>query len=90
MLNHFNRDLNLEIMSRQYPMRFTLENGTHVLVNRISNDTFDFTLNKKEGPSSHFIYTRDDGRTKTEIEDPLSFDEVDALRKFWLETEDIV
>lgn len=76
-------------MTQHYPLEFTLENGTHVLVNKTGTNTFDFTMKPEEGPTRHFTYV-DDGRSKTEVEESLDFDQVDALRKFWLENADIV
>jgi len=76
-------------MTNHFPLEFTLENGTHVSVNNSGSNTFDFTLHPENGSARHFTYVND-GRTKTEAEEPLSFEEVDALRRFWLETTDIL
>lgn len=76
-------------MSSHFPLRFTLGTGSHVLVNKTGPDTYDFTINPEEGPARQFTYV-DDGKTKTEAEESLGFEETDALRRFWLETEDIV
>ncbi len=74
-------------MSTHYPFEFTLEDGTHVVVDRVGTNTYDFKLIPKEAPITHFTYV-DDGRTKTEVEENLNFDELNALRRFWLETEE--
>ena len=76
-------------MTSHFPLEFTLDTGTHVLINKTGANTFDFTLHPEEGAARQFTYV-DDGRTKTEVEEPLAFEEVDALRRFWLETEDII
>jgi len=75
-------------MTNTFPLRFTLENGTHVVVNNTANRTYAFTLNPENGPAHEFTYL-DDGRSKTEVEEGLNFEEIDALRQFWLETENI-
>jgi hypothetical protein len=76
-------------MKKSYPLKFTLENGTHVVVNKTGTNTFDFTLNPHKGPTSQFTYV-EDGRSKTAVEESLDFEQIDALRTFWLENEDIV
>jgi len=75
-------------MVHSFPLEFTLERGTHVLVNNNGANTYEFTLKPEDGPSRQFTYV-DDGRTKTEAEESLDFEETDVLRTFWLETEDI-
>ena len=74
-------------MTKHFPLEFTLENGSHVLVNKTGTNVFEFTLKREDGPTRHFTYV-DDGKTKTETEESLEFEEVDALRTFWLEMED--
>ena len=74
-------------MSKQYPLRFTLEDGIKVVVNKTGNNTYDFTLDK-HGAASHFTYVND-GRPKSEIDAGLDFDQLNAVRRFWLETEDV-
>ncbi len=76
-------------MSTSYPMDFTLEDGTRVTVNQISTNTYDFAMQPEKGPVTHFTY-EEDGRTKTEVEENLNFDELNALRRFWLEREDLI
>ena len=76
-------------MSTHYPLKYTLEDGTHVTVNRIDANTFEFNLDPPDGSPSHFTYVQDN-RSKTELEESLDFNQLDALRRFWLETEDIV
>jgi hypothetical protein len=69
-------------MSIEYPYKFTLEDGVHVEVRSTGNDTYDFTLTK-EGAARHFTYV-DDERSKDEKTAHLDFDELNALRAFWL------
>lgn len=76
-------------MSSQFPMEFTLENGSHVVVEKTGSNVYNFTIKPEEGPASQFTYI-DDGKTKTEAEESLNFEQVDALRTFWLETNDLV
>jgi hypothetical protein len=76
-------------MTKHFPLKFTLENGSHVLVEKTGPNRYDFTIDPEKGPARHFTYL-DDGRTKSEAEASLDFEEVDALRTFWLETSDLV
>ena len=76
-------------MTKHFPIEFDLENGSHVMVDKTGSNIFDFTIKPEEGPMRKFTYV-DDGKTKTEAEASLEFEQVDALRKFWLETEDLV
>jgi hypothetical protein len=76
-------------MTKHFPIEFDLENGSHVMVDKTGSNIFDFTIKPEEGPLRQFTYV-DDGKTKTEAEASLEFEQVDALRKFWLETEDLV
>jgi hypothetical protein len=75
-------------MVKEYPIGFTLENGTHVIVNKTGPDTYDFTLEPTDRPPRHFTY-RDDS-TKAEIDETLDFEQLDAVRTFWLKNEDVV
>ena len=74
-------------MLKEYPIGFTLENGTHVIVNKTGPNTYDFTLEPTEGAPRHFTY-RDDS-TKAEIDETLDFEQLDAVRTFWLKNEDV-
>lgn len=73
-------------MAIEYPLEFTLENGTHVTVNRLKNKNYDFELKPEEGETRHFAYNDDETFT-TEKEEKLDFDQLNALRRFWLERE---
>jgi hypothetical protein len=75
-------------MIKHYPAEFTLDSGTHVVVTKNEGKTYDFSLTPKHGAAHHFTYT-DDNRPKAEIEEGLDFEELNALRMFWLKNEDI-
>jgi hypothetical protein len=69
-------------------MEFSLENGSHVLVEKTGTTLYTFTIKPEEGPSRQFTYVND-GKTREEAERTLDFEEIDALRRFWLETSDL-
>lgn len=73
-------------MKKQFPIRFTLDDGTQVVVNHSDPHTYDFTLLSDEGGERHFSY-RDDVTFTDEMEESLDFDQLNALRRFWLEQE---
>ncbi len=76
-------------MKKSYPLHFTLEDGTKVEVNKTGADTYDFTLNMPAGRTEHFTFV-DEGKPFAEVEDSLEdFDQLDALRTFWLERQSI-
>lgn len=75
-------------MSKHYPLKFILEDGVRVEVNKTGNNTYDFTLARKEG-ASHFTYI-DDDRPKDKKIESLDFDQLNAVRKFWLEKDKII
>lgn len=75
-------------MLKEYPIAFTLENGTHVVVHKTGPETYDFTLEPADGPPRQFTY-RDD-LPKTEVDEALDFEQLDAVRTFWLKNEDVV
>jgi hypothetical protein len=73
-------------MAADFPLQFTLESGTDVTINRIDQHHFDFVLKPEEEAESHFSY--DHSVTFTpEMEEKLTFDQLNALRRFWLEME---
>lgn len=69
-------------------MKYTLENGTNVTVQK-STDAYDFTLTPTSGAAQSFTY-REGEHTKAEWDALLNFEQLDALREFWLKTEDDV
>ncbi|MDB5248395.1 MAG: hypothetical protein JWQ40_2789 [Segetibacter sp.] len=76
-------------MPHHFPLKYTLESGTQVEVNRTAANTYNFVLTTTEGTSDNFMYV-EDGRTKDEIEEGLDFDQLNALRAFWLKSEDLM
>jgi len=66
-----------------------LEDGVHVEVNKTGNDTFDFTLTSEQG-NKRYLTIVDDDRPKDQIVEPFDFDQLNAVRRFWLETDDII
>ena len=73
-------------MKKKFPLHFTLENGTHVGVNHTPDHIYDFTLRPERGADNHFSY-RDDETFTEDMERSLDFDQLNALRRFWLEQE---
>lgn len=74
-------------MTTDFPMEFSLENGSHVLVEKMGTQ-YTFTIKPEEGPSRQFTYI-DNGKTREEAERGLDFEQIDALRRFWLETSEL-
>ena len=70
-------------MSKHYPLRFTLEDGVRVEVNKTGTETYDFLLADKGREARHF--TLIDTLGKDEIEASMDFDQLNAVRRFWLE-----
>ena len=76
-------------MSTHFPLKYTLEDGVHVVVNQTGNDTYDFTLTSKEGTQRHFSFV-DDERPKEEKIEALDFDQLNAVRAFWLKEHSVI
>ena len=74
-------------MSKHYPIKFTLEDGIHVEVNKTGNETYDFILSPQGGPERRFTIV--DDVSKDKVTEPLDFDQLNAVRRFWLEQENI-
>lgn len=75
---------------KEYPLHFTLSSGTEVIVDNTGRNTYEFTLKHEDGrPTEHFTYV-DDYRPKSEWDDVLAFEQLDALRTFWLMNEEVV
>jgi hypothetical protein len=70
-------------MIHNFPIEYTLESGTRVTINKESADTYDFFLKPIKKPAGQFTYV-DDGRPKSAWDDSLDFEQLEALRKFWL------
>ena len=75
-------------MSKHYPLKFTLEDGVHVTVKKTGDNTYDFALTPESGPERHFIFV--DDKPKDEVLESMDFDQLTAVRRFWLEQEDVI
>ncbi len=67
-------------------MQFTLENGTNVTVGKQDNGSYHFSVTPTQGATQSFTY-REGEHTKAEWDKLLDFDQLDALREFWLKTD---
>ena len=74
-------------MSKHYPLHFTLEDGVHVTVNKTGDNIYDFTLTPKHGPERHFTFV--DDKPQDEVIANMDFDQLNAVRTFWLEQEHV-
>jgi hypothetical protein len=74
-------------MSEHYPLNFTLEDGTHVTINKTAEHTFDFQLKPADGPERHFTFI--DDRPRNEVIESMDFDQLNAIRRFWLKQDDM-
>ena len=75
-------------MEKKFPLEFTLEDGTHVRVEKTGDHLYDFTLRDEEHGTRHF-HLNDQEEFTDEKEKSLDFDQLNALRKFWLETRNV-
>ena len=73
-------------MDKQYPLHFVLGNGTKVQVDEKGADTYEFSLQPEEGAARQFTYVNDEAFTAS-AEETFDFEQLDAVRKFWLELE---
>ena len=76
-------------MAHDFPMKFTLESGTEVQVSQTAANTYSFDLIDSDGKSDNFTYI-DDNRSRDEVEETLDFDQLNALRAFWLKRDEVV
>ena len=74
-------------MSKHFPLHFTLEDGVHVTVNKTGDNVYDFALTPKHGPERHFTFA--DDKPQDEVIAAMDFDQLNAVRRFWLEQEDL-
>ena len=74
-------------MSKHYPLKFTLEDGVRVSVNKVGDKTYDFTLTPEQGAERHFTFS--DDKPQEDVIEKLDFDQLNAVRRFWLEQEKI-
>ncbi len=75
------------VMSKHFPLEFTLEDGVHVTINQAGNKIYDFTLTPKEGEARHFTFT--DDKPRQDVINSMDFDQLNAVRRFWLEEENM-
>lgn len=76
-------------MVKSFPIEYTLESGTKVTITKAGADTYDFSLQPNDKPPRQFTYV-EDGRPKAAWDESLDFEQLEALRKFWLKEEDVV
>ena len=74
-------------MKHSYPMEFVLDDGTRVVVDKTGTHHYTFALTPQNGAVEHFTVNDDEEFTE-EKEKLLSFDQLNALRLFWLKTRD--
>ena len=72
-------------MEKKFPLEFKLEDGTQVTVAKTGEHLYDFTLTDEENGTRHF-HLNDQEEFTDEKEKELDFDQLNALRRFWLET----
>lgn len=76
-------------MIESFPVDFELESGAKVMVDKRAAELYDFTILTPGKPARLFTYV-DDGRPKAHWDETLDFEQLEALRKFWLMNEDVV
>lgn len=81
--------IKLSFMIENFPVEYTLERGIKVTVDKKEPDTYNFVLRSSGKPMESFTYV-DDGRPKAEWDERLGFDQLEALRKFWLMNEEVL
>ncbi len=74
-------------MPIKFPLKFTLEDGVEVTITKNGENNYDFNLQSEDGTERRFLYT--DGKPRNEWIESLEFDQLNAVRKFWLEQEDM-
>jgi hypothetical protein len=75
-------------MDNKFPLYFTLDSGTNVTVADEGAGNYLFTLKPEDGTARQFTYA-DGAHTKAEWDELADFEQLEALRKFWLEMEDV-
>ena len=71
---------------KKFPLAFTLDNHTHVVVNKTGTHTYDFSLTPPGGTTRHFTYNNE--QSKAEVDKLLDFEQINAVRTFWLKYDD--
>jgi hypothetical protein len=72
-------------MRHSYPVEFTLDDGMHVVVSKAGIHVFDFEIEPAKGDRRHFFIDEEEEFTDQK-EAELDFDQLNALRTFWLIT----
>lgn len=75
-------------MEKTFPLHYTLDDNTEVTVNKTGDHLYDFTLKPDDGAASGFTYNDEEEFTDAK-EAALDFDQLNALRKFWLLTRNV-
>ena len=76
-----------KIMSVNYPLNFSLDNGVKVTITKTGATTYNFNLKSEDGTVKQFSYS--DDKPRNEWIDSLDFDQLNAVRRLWLEQEDM-
>ena len=74
-------------MSKHFPLKFTLEDGVHVEVDKTGINTYEFILTPEKGTQRRFTFV--DDAPKDDVIESLDFDQLNAIRRFWLEQENM-
>lgn len=73
-------------MATEFPLRFTLESGTQVSVKDEGAGQYLFLMHSETNGERQFLY-REGAHTKAEWDEIADFEQLEALRRFWLELE---
>lgn len=73
-------------MPIHFPLTYSLESGTHVTVSQPDSATYMFRLHPRQGAPRDFTYT-ENLHTKAEWDELLDYEQLEALRRLWLELE---
>lgn len=76
-------------MHTHFPLHYTLDSGTHVVVQNAGGGRYEFTLTPQDDAPRHFTYVEGE-KSKAEWDEITDFEQLEALRHFWLKTEEIV
>jgi len=74
-------------MAVKFPLNFSLENGVEVTITKMGQKSYDFKLQSEDGTVRQFMYS--DDKSRNEWIESLEFDQLNAVRKLWLEQEDM-
>jgi hypothetical protein len=72
-------------MAVHYPLHFTLEDGVHVQVNPKGDHIYEFQMQAEDGSVRRFDL--DNTLASDVLEQSFDFDQLNAVRRFWLEQE---